>query len=89
MEIQMENSGPQLITAGSYLPGYKAETGTIQIEDRIFVIKRVFDEENGQKKVSLANAAGKFINAPYLWGGRSLFGLDCSGFVQVVFKILD
>lgn len=29
----------------------------------------------------------KFLNAPYLWGGRSPFGVDCSGLVQVVFKI--
>lgn len=29
----------------------------------------------------------KFIYAPYLWGGRSPFGIDCSGFVQVMFKI--
>lgn len=28
-----------------------------------------------------------FQNVPYLWGGRNLFGLDCSGFVQVVYKL--
>ncbi|MFP4469110.1 MAG: NlpC/P60 family protein [Bacteroidales bacterium] len=31
--------------------------------------------------------ARNFLNAPYLWGGRSLFGIDCSGLVQVVFKV--
>jgi len=29
----------------------------------------------------------KYLNAPYLWGGKSPFGIDCSGFVQVVFRI--
>jgi hypothetical protein len=31
--------------------------------------------------------ARKYLHAPYLWGGRSPFGIDCSGFVQVVFKM--
>lgn len=31
--------------------------------------------------------AKKFLGAPYLWGGRSIFGIDCSGFVQLVFKL--
>jgi len=30
--------------------------------------------------------ASLFLNTPYLWGGRSVFGLDCSGYTQVVYK---
>jgi hypothetical protein len=32
----------------------------------------------------LIREAGKFLSAPYLWGGRSFFGIDCSGFVQTM-----
>lgn len=28
-----------------------------------------------------------YMNAPYLWGGRTPFGIDCSGFTQQVFKL--
>lgn len=31
--------------------------------------------------------AKKYLNSPYQWGGKSPFGIDCSGFVQMVFKI--
>ena len=36
---------------------------------------------------SIIETAEMFLGIPYLWGGRSAFGCDCSGFVQTVFKI--
>jgi len=38
-------------------------------------------------KSNLINTALLYLNAPYLWGGRTPFGLDCSGFTQMVYKI--
>jgi hypothetical protein len=36
---------------------------------------------------SVTETALQFLNAPYLWGGRTPAGTDCSGFVQTVYKI--
>jgi hypothetical protein len=30
----------------------------------------------------------QWLNAPYCWGGRTIFGVDCSGFMQVNFKLM-
>jgi len=35
----------------------------------------------------IAGFAKQFINAPYLWGGKSVLGFDCSGLTQVVYKM--
>ena len=36
-------------------------------------------------KSELFAFARRFLHAPYQWGGRTVFGIDCSGFVQSVF----
>lgn len=28
-----------------------------------------------------------YLNSPYLWGGKTPFGIDCSGFTQMVYKL--
>ena len=38
-------------------------------------------------KENLIKTAYMFLHAPYLWGGKTNFGIDCSGFTQMVYKI--
>lgn len=38
-------------------------------------------------KSNLINTAFMYLNAPYLWGGKTPFGIDCSGFTQMVYKL--
>jgi len=35
----------------------------------------------------LTSDSMEWLNAPYLWGGRTVMGVDCSGFTQVVYKL--
>ncbi len=35
----------------------------------------------------LIDVAKRYLGTPYLWGGKSDYGIDCSGFTQQVFKV--
>ena len=38
-------------------------------------------------KSNLIKTAFMYLNSPYLWGGKTPFGIDCSGFTQMVYKL--
>lgn len=38
-------------------------------------------------KSEIVKTAFLYLNAPYLWGGKTPFGIDCSGFTQMVYKL--
>lgn len=44
------------------------------------------NEINGEKIVYLSK---RLLNTPYLWGGKSSFGIDCSGLTQLVYSLFD
>ena len=40
-----------------------------------------------KEKKEILNTAFLYLNSPYLWGGKTPFGIDCSGFTQMVYKL--
>jgi len=77
-----------LIVAGSSLPYFDKEARTFKIGNADYSIQgnSIAVNQKNVREVIIENAL-KYFNAPYLWGGRSPFGIDCSGFSQVLYKM--
>lgn len=76
--------GNQLISKGAFLP---------QIQNQEFQIGKVCFKElevsSNKPANKLIDFAYSYLNVPYMWGGKSPFGIDCSGFTQQVFRAFD
>ena len=75
------------LVTGSSLPYFDGINLKIGKEKFIYNGQAVMSDQirtvNMLEKVAL-----RYLYAPYMWGGRSPLGIDCSGFVQVLYKCL-
>ena len=79
------NKRPQAVLIGSVIPISSAE---------LFKMEEQFAFNGEAKNLGLKREfeflkaiALKYLNAPYQWRGKNPFGIDCSGFTQMVYKI--
>lgn len=78
-EMLMIPFGSDLSIVKASIPGYK-----IMYEgEMIQAANKHFNEGN------IKELSHSFCNTAYVWGGRSVFGIDCSGFAQAVFKMMN
>ena len=56
----------------------------INTSEFVFDGLKTFDKK---PKSEILKTAFMYLNTPYLWGGKTPFGIDCSGFVQMVYKL--
>jgi gamma-D-glutamyl-L-lysine dipeptidyl-peptidase len=76
------------IPVGSTLPGFKNGQGIAGNFKYKFEGPFFNRSEMKPNCDHVTHLTRQWLNAPYLWGGRTPLGVDCSGFVQVIFKMM-
>ena len=78
-----------ILAAGSTLPLWRPYLKEFTVGDKTYHSPgRVLYGKFKNPRNMVINQALKYYNTPYLWGGRSPFGIDCSGFSQIVYKMI-
>lgn len=76
------------VTMGAVFPQYADEKFQLASKPGNAQLSVIDSANNPPTENNIISIAMKYINAPYLWGGRTPFGIDCSGFVQMVFRFM-
>jgi cell wall-associated NlpC family hydrolase len=74
------------ISIGATLPAFKGHEGGIE-NFKFHYEGATVSFSKKKNAAEIISTAFLFLNAPYLWGGKNPFGIDCSGFVQTVYKL--
>ncbi len=82
--ITDNNGGLSTVCLGSSLPFFTNQK--FEIDNSKYTFEgQVY--HNTLPKDALLKTAFLYLNTPYLWGGKTPFGIDCSGFTQMVYKL--
>jgi len=82
--IETENEKIHLVK-GSSFP--LMENNQIMIGENSFSLTEFETVKGKNIRSEIIETAKDYLSTPYLWGGKSPFGIDCSGFSQIVYKI--
>lgn len=81
--------GNKLIVLGSVFPFFNTLDQTLLLGDECYHLQTPLKSElNRSIRELIVHYALIYYNTPYLWGGRTPYGIDCSGLVQMVYKMV-
>ena len=87
-----EKAFPLKLTFGARIPihAYQGGQQSIALElgkVRVRIPRMSLRPYNKAEARSVLKISEEYLGAPYLWGGRSIWGLDCSGLTQMVYAL--
>ena len=74
----------QTIVMGSILP--KIQDSIFRFHNTDYMFEGLTINGKQERRMLIENAM-MYLNSPYLWGGRTPFGIDCSGLSQMVYRL--
>jgi hypothetical protein len=85
--VSQKNGGSYFpIFLGSLLPSFDKNQNFVLAEEEFHFSGPVISKK--QAREQLIEIAFQYLHAPYLWGGRTPAGIDCSGFTQMVYRLV-
>lgn len=75
------------LTAGTLLPNYHEGEFSILGATLRIDPSSVLEQPLCLDAHNLMEVIRYFLNIPYLWGGKNAFGMDCSGFTQIILSL--
>ncbi len=87
--VPVNNERNLMLVAGSTLPIWRPYLKQFSVTRDTYLATGsvVYGKLKNPREIAI-NQALKYFNAPYLWGGRTPFGIDCSGLTQIIYKMI-
>ncbi|WP_240935789.1 C40 family peptidase [Hymenobacter sp. HDW8] len=92
VQMVSDSDTRQPISLGARLPFFDGMTlrlGERQLFYNGAATNPTSNGDPGRKAALLQKMGQAFLKAPYLWGGKTLFGVDCSGLMQQLYGLVD
>ncbi len=84
-----DDYGNKLIVSGSIFPFFDKTSKRFRLDNETYELVNTMKTQPEREDIreTLIGYAMQYYNTPYLWGGRTPYGIDCSGFAQIVYRL--